>query len=316
MNKQGLVIHPEELTDRMLELLEKSNINVLGLHPVGGAIAKESLEKMLELLKTQEFQDKLTRVREMGILIEYELHALSWLLPRELHDTHPDWFRMNENGERVNDNNMCASNHEALEYLSMRAAELATVLKSDSGNYYFWADDVEHTFCHCEKCQKLSPSDQALIIYNYILKGIRKVDHNAKQCYLAYRETMEIPTHIQPEKGIFLEYAPMWRDTKTPIFDRDCEENVEYCEAIQPLLAFFGKKDAQVLEYWLDNSLFSKWEKPPKIMSICADTIKRDIQFYKKCGFRHITTFGCYLSDEYIEMYGIPPIAEYGECFD
>lgn len=315
MKKQGMIIHPEELTDQMIELLKKSRINVLGLHPVGGEEADKSLDRLLALLKTEDFHKKLDRVRDLGIAVEYELHALAWLLPRDMYHIHPEWFRMDMEGKRVNDFNMCVSNPEALEYLSARAAELAALLRSDTGRYYFWSDDVDHTFCNCEKCRSLSPSDQALIIYNCILKGIRSVDSNAKQCFLAYHETMMPPRRIKPEEGIFLEYAPMWRNTKVPIYEKNCDENLKFCEAIDPLISYFGKKDAQVLEYWLDNSMFSGWKKPPKPITICTDTIRKDINFYVKCGFEHITTFGCYLSDDYMELHGTPPVVEYGECF-
>lgn len=315
MKKHGIVIHPEELTDRMIALLKKTNINVLGLHPVGGVDADKTLENLLQLSETRDFQNKLQQVRDMGIAIEYEMHALSWLLPRELYATHPDWFRMNEEGQRVNDYNLCVSNQDALEHLSSRAQELASRLKSDTGKYYFWSDDVPNTFCNCEKCRHLSPSDQALTIYHAILKGIRRVDPTAKQCYLAYHETVAVPQNVTPEDGIFLEYAPINRDTKVPLTDTSCEANLAFYEAIKPLLAYFGTKDAQALEYWLDNSMFSNWTKPPKPITICTDTIRRDIQFYSQCGFEGITTFGCYLSDDYMDLYGTPPIVEYGECF-
>lgn len=315
MKKQGIIIHPEELTDRMIEILKKTNMNVLGLHPVGGPEADKSLENLLALLKTEDFQEKLAKVRRLGIAIEYELHALAWLLPRNLYHTHPGWFRMDGEGKRVNDFNMCVSNAEALDYLSMRAAKLAALLKSDTGRYYFWSDDVDHTFCNCGKCRNLSPSDQALIIYHAILKGIRQVDKDGKQCFLAYHETMELPRKVTPEDGIFLEYAPMWSNTKVPIYEETCEENRKFCQAIPPLISYFGKNDAQILEYWLDNSMFSNWKKPPKQLTICTDTIAKDIAFYRECGFEHITTFGCYLSDDYMELHGTPPIVEYGECF-
>ena len=316
MNKQGIIIHPEELTDQMIALLKKANVNVLGLHPVGGPNAHKALEDLLALLNTEDFQDKLNQVRALGIAIEYEMHALAWLLPRDLDRTHPEWFRMNEEGKRINDFNMCVSNQEALDHLSDRAAELATLIKSDTHKYYFWTDDVDHYFCNCECCKELTPSDQAMIIYNAILNGLRRVDPDAQQCYLAYLETLVPPAKIAPDEGIFLEYAPNMRtDTLVPIYDATCEKNRKLCEAIPPLLDYFGKEGAQVLDYWLDNSLFSEWKKPPKAITICEDTIKKDIQYYNACGFEHISTFGCYLSDDYMELYGTPPIVEYGECF-
>ena len=315
MEKRGIVIHPEELTEQMIEILKNTNINVIGIHPAGGEKADENLEKLLKLSRTNEFQENIRRVKELGISIEYEMHALSWLIPREIYKTHQDWFRVNKEGKRVADYNFCVSNEEAMEFLKGRASELANQLKSDTGKYYFWADDVPNAFCNCDKCRELSPSDQVLKIYHAILEGVRKVDTEAKQCYLAYKETMELPVKIKPMEGIFLEYAPMHRNTKIPLKDKMCIENQNYYKAVERLLDFFGWRDAQVLEYWLDNSMFSEWKKPPKYMEICTETICEDIKEYKRLGFEGITSFGCYLSDEYIDLYGIPPIAEYAECF-
>lgn len=136
MKKQGMIIHPAELTDRMIDLLKHSRINVLGIHPVGGRNAANTLEELLTLSESLEFQNKLAQVRELGIAIEYELHALAWLLPRSMYEIHPEWFRMDKTGHRVNDFNLCVSNSDALEYLSSRAQELAGKLRSDQALSY------------------------------------------------------------------------------------------------------------------------------------------------------------------------------------
>ena len=315
MKKRGIIIHPEELTDRMIGMLQKTDVNVLGLHPPGGRAADQNLDKLLELMKTEEFQEKLTQVRALEIAVEFEMHALAWLLPRDLFETHPDWFRMNREGMRVNDFNMCVSSPEALEYLRMRAKLLAQLLPSDTGRYYFWSDDVDGTFCSCEKCRSLSPSDQAMIIYNTILEGVRSADPDAKQCFLAYHETVTPPQTVRPAEGIFLEDAPMRRTTQIPIFDPECEDNKKLCDAIPALLDWFSTKDAQILEYWMDNSMFSDWTKPPRLLTINTDIIRGDIAYYLQCGFEHITSFGCFLSDDYMELFGEPPMVEYGKCF-
>ena len=315
MEKRGIIIHPEELTDQMIGLLAKTDVNVLGLHPRGGRAADKTLEELLGLMKTDDFQIKLAQVRALGIAVEYEMHALAWLLPRDLFESHPDWFRVDQEGNRVNDFNMCVSNLEALEYLSKRAQLLAELLPSDTGRYYFWSDDVDGTFCNCEKCRSLSPSDQAMIIYNAILAGVRRADPDAKQCFLAYHETITPPRSVRPAEGIFLEYAPMRRTTQIPIFDRECEDNRKLCDAIPALLDWFGTKDAQILDYWMDNSMFSNWVKPPKELYINTETIRGDMAYYQQCGFVHITSFGCFLSDDYIALYGEPPMVEYGKCF-
>ena len=77
------------------------------------------------------------------------------------------------------------------------------------------------------------------------------------------------------------------------------------------LLAFFGKKDAKALDYWLDNSLYSKWEKPPRKLYARADVVAEDLAFYEELGFERITTFACFLGEDYEALYGAPDLGGY-----
>ena len=90
IERRGIVIHPHELDEVWLNRCQELNLNVLGLHPTGGVTADESLQRLLDQLPR--LQPLLNRAREMGIRIEYELHALSYLMPRTLFDAHPEWF--------------------------------------------------------------------------------------------------------------------------------------------------------------------------------------------------------------------------------
>ena len=74
---------------------------------------------------------------------------MAWLLPRHLFDRHPDWFRMDEKGSRAADFNLCASNPDALDYVSERTALLAELLDTGTSKYYYWIDDVCGYSCHC-----------------------------------------------------------------------------------------------------------------------------------------------------------------------
>ena len=59
-----------------------------------------------------------------GIDLEYEEHMMSFLLPRNLFNTHPEYFRMNEQGVRIDDANGCPSNKDALEIVYQKAQEI------------------------------------------------------------------------------------------------------------------------------------------------------------------------------------------------
>lgn len=310
IQRRGVVIAPEELDQIWEQRIYDAGINVVGLHPdPKGRPAGEAVRAFL----TAENRKRLSRMEENGITVEWEMHTLSWLLPRELFSEHPEWFRMNENGERTPDFNLCASSDEALEKVSCSAAELAEMFRPKSHRYYFWLDDVAQSACRCPSCRNLSRADQALKTYNAILRGIRRTDPKGMQCYLAYHDVNAVPQKIRPEEGIFLEYAPMIRDFDKCIADESSEKNKKELRHLGELLDFFGREDAQVLDYWLDNSLFSDWKKPPKVFQLHLDTLRADAAYYKQMGFESITTFACYLGADYVARYPEPDgIQQYG----
>lgn len=310
---KGLLVHPDELSDFWLDRLRGSSVRILGLHPVGGKKAHESLEELYNAVKRGEYAERFRKLKQMGIELEYEVHAMSWLLPRTLFEAHPDWFRENGEGERVADFNLCPSSREALQYIADRAAELARVLTPTTHRYHLWIDDVRDSFCHCSACRALSLSDQALRIYNALLSGLRTVDPQATQCYLAYQKTISVPATETPSDGIFLEYAPIDRDMHRPLSDAACEKNVSEVKALPALLEFFGRKGAKVLEYWLDNSLFSRWKKPPAAFFLDVPVLREDMKFYENLGFEDVTVFACYLGEDYEALHGAPDIAAYIE---
>ena len=309
---RGILVHPEELDEIWLDDIQKADINLLGLHPVGGNHADETLAEAIDRHNTPAFQSLLRKARDMGIQVEYEAHALRYLMPKELFSKHPDWFRMDEKGERQVDFNMCASNEEALEYLAGRAAELTQALDTGSKRHFWWSDDVAGSTCHCPACRDLSPSDQLMSITNAIHRGVRRVQPDGMTAFLAYHDTMTPPEKVLPDEGIFLEYAPIQRDSHRPINDADCAENVRETKGLEELIAFFGKKNAQVLEYWVDNSRFSGWKKPPKYMELDEAVMREDVRYYEKLGFESITSFGCYLGEDYRQLHGRAPVLEYG----
>lgn len=308
---RGWIINCCDLTEKLVDALADAGINELGIHPGGGADAGRLLEETLLFHDRPETQALYRRAAEKGITVEYDIHALSRLLPREEFARHPEWFRMDENGCRAADNNMCPSCEEALRLVSENSEKLARALRTNTHRYAYWTDDIDNKQCRCEKCGNLSPADQTLIITNAILRGLRRADPQAIIGYLAYQDTLSVPEHVLPDEGVYLEYAPIRRNSSRPIDDPDCPENAEQTAPLEALLRFFGTKNARVLEYWVDNSRFSQWKRPPRRMDFNAEVMRRDVAYYKSMGFEDMTSFACFLGEDYIELYGEPPIAEY-----
>lgn len=314
VNRRGVVIHPHELDEKWLDTMAALNLNVLGLHPVGGAKANETLENLLQ--SRERLQPLLELARRMGITVEYEMHSLSWLLPRALYNDHPEWFRMDENGQRIADFNICPSQEDALNFLTLRAEVLAGQLPTEDHLYYFWIDDVSGYRCHCPKCAHLTASDQQMRMVNAIQRGVRRRDPLGKTAYLAYLDAIRTPQHVRPEDGVFLEFAPIRRKTDVPICDPDCPENRRQIADLENLLSFFGRKDAKVLEYWTDNSMFSKWTYPPRPFTLNHEVMRQDVRYYESLGFDSITAFACYLGEDYRKLHGCPDLSGYKSAFE
>lgn len=298
--KIGLIAHPEELTKGEIAAFRAAGADVLGLHPVGGNKATSSLENLLIWLKTDKGRRLLSYARSLGLEIEYEMHAASFLVPREMFSSHPEYFR-EANGVRTNDYNFCVSSDEMLRTVANRAAELVSKLDYSSHDYYLWQDDVDGGECGCEKCRTLSASDQSLIVANAIADELRRFDSSARVCYLAYLGTLTPPKSVKPAPGVFLEYAPMKRDRSIPVWEDD---NVK--RELAALFDVFEPDEAKILEYWYDNSMFSNWKKPPKKFTPDNERIAKEIDFYRSLGVGNVTSFACYLGADYEALYGAP----------
>ena len=312
--KNGMIIHPGELSKKWIDRLADAGVGTLGIHPEGGSGAPKSLERLISLLKTPEYRTLIDYARSRGLKIEYECHAAGYLMDKSLFDSHPEYFRMNSDGERTPDWNFCVSNPEALGLFARRAADLALALYGSGKDYYFWMDDGRGIHCRCPKCQALSPSDQQYIALRAALREIRKHIPEARMAYLAYIDTIAPPTVARSEDGLFLEYAPFEKYTAK---GEDRAIRIERERGmIAPLLEYFGVEDAKVLEYWYDNSLFSRWKKPPARFVLNADAMVEDIRDYRAMGFDRISTFACFLGEDYEELYGEVDVTPFAKAFE
>lgn len=304
---RSLLVHPDEFTDKWIDRAAAIGLDVLAVHPVGGGNADKSLTNLLALCSQHDFRARVDRAIAKGLTVEYECHAGTWLLPRDLFREHPEYFRMDESGKRVQEVNFCPSSPEALEIVARRARELARGLYRSSSRHYFWLDDVNMDICKCPKCLEYSASDLQLKVCNRILAELRKDDPKSQLAFLAYCATLRPPTKVKPAEGIFLEYAPIGREWDRPA----SEQLVVDVKDIRALLDCFGRKDARVLEYWYDNSLFSRWTKPPKKFAVNAYVMRTDVVWYRELGFESIASFACYLGDDYEKLWGEPDVSDF-----
>lgn len=256
---------------------------------------------------------------DLGLDFEYEEHGMTWMLPRDLFAEHPEYFRMNEEGERVPDYNGCPSNPEALKVVYENTKRLAEIYHPTNHRYYFWLHDGGGK-CHCPECEKYNLADQGLIFENTVIKALREIDPEAMLAHLAYDKTTPAPTCIKPEEGIFLEYAPIDRCHDKPLSDslarwdaRPKWCNGEYLQMLKDNLEVFGAENAQVLEYWLDVSLASMWTKPQSKLNFSKEVFEEDLRTYADLGICNITCYGAWADEYYAKTFeDVSFIDDYG----
>lgn len=307
--KASLLIHPDELSYKWIDRIAEGGIPTLALHPPGGIHADETLLELCRRLEDGEYRKMIDYAKEKGISVEYEMHSARFLLPKSEFESHPEFFRMTKDGIRSPDLNFCPSNDAALDLVAENAAILAKRLYGSTDRFFFWLDDARDGKCHCPKCAHLSASDQQLIVLNRIIKRLRKDIPTARLAYLAYMETITPPTCVLPEEGIFLEYAPFDRDFHKPL-SVDSQS-----ETLSALLDLFGREGAKVLDYWYDNSLFSRWKKPPQPFSVDSEVLYADFEYYRSLGFSDISSFACFLGEDYEALYGDVDISDFSSAF-
>jgi hypothetical protein len=301
---RGVVLVPEDLTlADWPERAKRAGLSTIGIHH------QNSPNAVIRWVQSDVGQRFLTQCRSLGIEVEHELHAMKELLPRDLFKKDSDLFRMNEKCERTPDANCCVHCERGLEIIAEHAVEIAKVLHPTTGRYFYWGDDGR-PWCLCPKCRDLSPSEQALVVANGICQALRKSDARAQVAHLAYHNTLQPPRQVKPVEGIFLEYAPISRRYDIPYERQDGRDALH---ALDANLEIFPRETAQVLEYWLDVSRFSRWKRPGVKLPWRKDVFLADVETYRKRGIRHITTFAAWIDANYQKRFGnLDFIGEYG----
>ncbi|WP_345028800.1 DUF4838 domain-containing protein [Ravibacter arvi] len=311
---RGIVLDVNDLsTVDWPKRAKEAGINTIATH-----VTPSQVKSFIQSEKGRTF---LSECEKYGIWVEHELHAMADLLPRELFSEDSTMFRMNEKGVRVGDFNLCVHSGKALDIVCRNVVDYAKVLRSTSGRYFYWIDDGQ-PMCKCPDCGKFSDSEQALILENRMVEALRKeVDPKATLAHLAYINTLDPPRKIKPAAGVFLEFAPIHRTWEKSISDTAARQPAQishgdYLRLLDANLEVFPAETAQVLEYWLDVSLFSHWKKPAVQLPWNRDVFLQDLDAYGKRGIRNFSSFAVYMDSAYVRKYpDVSFLKAYGDGF-
>lgn len=306
-HNRGIVLTKPDLSlSDWPERAQRAGLTTIALH------TKYPNEDLVPFVTSDAGKAFLDRCASLGLAIEYEMHAVPELLPRDLFMTNPSLFPSDVNCQRIPDGNLCVHNPEALAIAADNAIKLCHILRSTTDRYFLWPADDEGTWCQCACCQPLQPSDQALVLENYLVAALRSEFPNATLAHLAYTLTLEAPATIKPAPGIFLEFCPYYRRYDIPFDTPSDPTQAAHLAALDANLAWLGTEGAQALEFWMDASRISGGMPPTKPLAFDDAIFRTDVATYHKRGVLDITSFGVLLDADYVAHYGDPPIDPYG----
>lgn len=308
---RGVVLVPEDLPGAdWPERAARSGLTTIALHH------GTSPAHVADFIRSPPGTEFLAACARLGLHLEFELHAMRELLPRDRFATDPDLFRMDDTGRRTPDANLCVHSEQALHIVATNALRLARQLPPTTSRYFLWGDDGL-PWCRCPRCRDWSDSDQALILENHLARALRTLDPSAQLAHLAYANTLPAPSRVKPDPGVFLEFAPIHRRYDLPYAQQTGPDAKDALARLDENLRVFPASTAQALEYWLDVSRFSQWKRPAIALPWHRHVCTADASTYAQFGIAHVTTFAVWIDADYLKRFGEPAaVPEYGAILE
>ena len=132
---KGLVVVPDNLSlDDWPGRVKRAGLNTICLHHWASANA------IVQLIDTDLGQKYVEQCQHAGLDMEFDFHAMSDLVPRDLFTKDQSLFRAEEDGNRTARRNFCVHSKNAMAIAVNNARVFAKKLPTTTGCYYYWSD--------------------------------------------------------------------------------------------------------------------------------------------------------------------------------
>jgi len=217
-----------------------------------------------------------------GIGVDCGGHVIPPLVPRELFATHPEYFPCGPDGARTSNGNICTAQAGALDTASRTAVEW-TVAHPEMAGLHIWGADLwRGGWCGCAACGSVSVHDQSLRLCNAVARALAAAGVPRPVYYLAYHDTIDAGLRLQPDPGVWVEFAPRERCYGHALDDPNCATNRRYATALERYAEQFDGR-VRIFEYYADAILFCGCAVP------LTTIIEADLAYFARLGVPEIT---------------------------
>lgn len=217
-------------------------------------------------------------------------HVIPRLLPRNLHEEFPEYFRMDRSGNRVPNGNFCPSNNNALALVADNAVKLVRANPEAIKFSVIGRDGREGNWCYCPDCRSKTVQDQYIIVCNAIVNAVREAGIEIQVNAMAYNDTIKPDLSVKPDRDLRLTWAPHFRSYGYAHNDMRSELNQWFSDCLAQWTNIFHPEKIDIFEYWHDNIHFRSFPFS------CPHVVAQDIRYYHDIGINnHIIT--CHVGD-------------------
>ena len=225
---------------------------------------------------------------------------VSW---KEYFETHPEYFTMNEKGERIHgpsmhsEGQLCLSNPDVAQVM---LTKLRGFIKKDRETlpphawptvYDISQNDNFGYICKCPKCTEItkregSESALTLTCINEVARQIRKEYPEIVIQTFAYVSTETAPKTLRPEPNVLMRWCDLYSrsDCYRPItsrFNSERKKQLDGWKAVGANIALW--------DYWNMGILKGPYFNPPRVETM-VDAIAGDIRYYRQAGVKSFFT--------------------------
>jgi hypothetical protein len=216
------------------------------------------------------------------------VHSFDLLVPRELYDSHPDYFPLIDGQRRGGYVQRCLSHPDVLRLSIQRVRQwlrerpdvtIVSVSQNDTFQY-----------CQCAECKELdeaegSPSATLLRFVNAIAADIEEVHPGVRIDTLAYQYTRQPPRTIRPHRNVIIRLCSIECCFAHPLDSCSGPHNRRFVEDIQA-----WQPVAPRLYVWDYTPNFAHYQQPfPNF-----DVLQPNVRFFARHGVRGLFEQGSY----------------------
>ncbi len=158
------------------------------------------------------------------------VHTLQWMITTDLFAEHPEYFGMDENGNRTTNRQPCLSNPDVLNIV----IDAAKTHFSQYASIYSVSQNDGMEFCRCPECVAFNDthggvdSASMLNFVNKVAAEVRKEYPEAKIETLAYQRSETPPTGLTVEENVVIRVCPINTCVLHSLDDASCPANEKF----------------------------------------------------------------------------------------